>query len=185
MLDWPGRILAALLRRIRHAGALSSARSSSKRNISGVTAGNILVLCYGNIYRSPFIERRLAQLLDPGRWKLKSAGFYPKTGRPCVSEFVSMAKDFGVSLIDHRSSTVSLDEIEWADLIVIMDRKNRDQLLSMSPGAHDKIVWVACCLDDGLPEVIDPYNMPADATEEIIRRLDRSAVAIAKQLQSA
>ena len=164
---------------------MSSARSSSKRNISGVTAGNILVLCYGNIYRSPFIERRLAQLLDSGKWKIKSAGFYHKTGRPCVPEFISLANDFGISLIDHRSSAVSLDDIDWADLIVIMDRKNRDQLLSMSPGAHDKIVWVACCLDDGLPEVIDPYSLPVDAVDEVIRRLDRSAMAMCKQLRSS
>ncbi len=184
MLEWPNRIRAALLRRIRHAAALYSARTSSRRNISGVTAGNILVLCYGNIYRSPFVERRLAQLLDPGKWKLKSAGFYQKTGRPCAPEYIYLANDFGVSLVDHQSSTVGLDDIEWADLIVIMDRKNWDDLRSMAPGTDNKIVWVACCLEDGLPEVIDPYNLPVDAVGKIIRRLDRSAVAISRQLQS-
>ncbi|MBK9253798.1 MAG: hypothetical protein IPM70_18765 [Proteobacteria bacterium] len=83
----------------------------------------VLVVCHGNIYRSPFVAELLRR--SPWRWKqIRICGFHPR-GRPSIPRAPSgMCADFGVSLQNHRSSVVSAADLQWADIIILMDRYN-------------------------------------------------------------
>ncbi|VAW73220.1 hypothetical protein MNBD_GAMMA15-635 [hydrothermal vent metagenome] len=176
------RICKALLLRLRHARILLFARRISLKRLDGIRHGNILVLCYGNIYRSPFVEQRFRVHLDE-RWMLRSAGFHKKTGRPCDPDYIPIAARYGGELTNHRSRCVNHEDIEWADLIIIMDRKNYDQLEFSYPDALDKVVWVAAALDVRIPEVEDPYGKPQEQIEKLVRRMDDSVAAISALLK--
>lgn len=151
--------------------------------MDGRSNGNILVLCYGNIYRSPFVAEKISAVLDPSRWTIRSAGFYHKSGRPCTDDYVILAREFGISLEHHRSRQVSADDLEWADLIVIMDRKNWDLLREFGGTALEKAVWIGTFLDSGLAEVPDPYNRSDADVKSIVGRLERAATALVERLQ--
>jgi len=177
------RIWNALRKRVRHVRILISARKSSQRNLQGRTGGNILVICYGNIYRSPFVEMKLCQHLNADRFTIRSAGFFHKSGRSCATDYIPLAREFGVPLDNHRSRRVEAADIVWADLIVIMDRKNWNELLEYREHTGNKIVWIACLLDVGWPEVDDPYGMDEEGIQKILERLNQSTEAIIKILQ--
>jgi len=177
------RIYRALLLRLRHARLLLVARRNSLKRLTSLRRGNILVLCYGNIYRSPFVEQRLRDHLDD-RWKLRSAGFHKKIQRPCDTDYIPIAARYGGALENHRSRCVNREDIDWANLIIIMDRKNYDQLEFNYPNSLDKVVWVAAALDVRIPEVEDPYGKPQDKIERLVKRMDDSVAALGKLLKA-
>ena len=57
------RVGRALARRVTYGRFFLFARRNSHANLRGLSGRNILVLCYGNIYRSPFVGKLLADLL--------------------------------------------------------------------------------------------------------------------------
>ncbi|MES9914557.1 MAG: hypothetical protein ABW160_01420 [Candidatus Thiodiazotropha sp. 4PDIV1] len=168
------RIIQAIQRRIRHQRILFFARSSSSAAISTAKQlDRVLVLCYGNIYRSPLVEYLLKRQLSSDDIKLKSAGFHNKVGRSCVEEYLFLLKKRGYDLMEHRSSRVTREDIDWADIIIIMDRKNWDLMKQLDQSAHKKIVWIGA-FTDGMPvEVVDPYDMGVEATEHVISQLEK------------
>ena len=176
------RIYNAVVRRFRHMRFLLAARKNSINNLGRVRGGNVLVLCYGNIYRSPFVANRLASLLDESKWTIRSAGFYNKTDRPCADDFIILSKKLGVDLSKHRSRQVSEVDLQWADLIVIMDVKNRELLRNFGATAEMKAIWIGAWLTKSRVEVIDPYGKSAGEVEQITQRLSMAADTLAAQL---
>ena len=88
---------------------------------------SVLVICNGNIFRSPFAAaalRRALQLRGLGHVRVDSAGF-AGPGRPTPAEAVAAAAQRGIDLSDHASQLVMADLVRAADLIVVMDAMQR------------------------------------------------------------
>lgn len=175
-------ISSALVRRIKHRFVLFSSKANSRKSVYQTAGKNILVLCYGNIYRSPLVEYLLKENDLLGDFSIKSAGFYGKKGRPCESEYLSLLQDRGYDLSNHKSSVVNIDDLNWADIIIIMDRKNWDQICLTNIAASHKVVWVGAFNKSGSVEVNDPYGKGAEETKHIICQLENCAVNIAAVL---
>lgn len=143
----------------------------------------MLVLCYGNIYRSPFVEARLSSLLEDSEWAVRSAGFYDRENRQCADEFVSLAGLRGVDIKSHRSCRVRQEDIAWADVIVIMDCHNRDLLLALDSASRTKIVWIAAWQPGLRADVRDPFGRPQDKVNVITSRLFQAADSLARELR--
>ncbi|MEW8380612.1 MAG: hypothetical protein AB2704_02115, partial [Candidatus Thiodiazotropha taylori] len=79
-------------------------------------------------------------------------------------------------------SRISQDDIEWADLIVIMDRKNWDLLSSMAPSALNKTIWIGAFSPNLSVEVIDPYNQGNEKTRQVISQLEQCVADITAKL---
>ncbi len=80
----------------------------------------VLVVCHGNICRSPFAAARLAGYLAPAGVHVRSAGFIGPN-RACPPEAVAAAARRGVDLAAHRSQLLTADAARRAELIVVMD----------------------------------------------------------------
>lgn len=95
------------LRRVRRAG----------------DAGPILVVCHGNICRSPFAAALVEALLGEragARLDTESAGFLGQ-GRGCPPDALAAAAAFGVDLAAHRSSVLTPARVGRAGLVVVME----------------------------------------------------------------
>ena len=176
------RVGRALARRVTYGRYFLFARRNSHANLRRLSGPNILVLCYGNIYRSPFVGKLLADLLPDGEWSVRSAGFHDREGRTCREDFIELAATAGVDLRDHQSRRVTEDDLEWADLIVIMDGKNRLMLHEMSDTVGKKVAWISAWTSGFRSDVVDPYEMNASAVEDTVRRLTESTAALAREL---
>jgi protein-tyrosine phosphatase len=162
----------ALRRRVRAWRAVRVARESTQARFAGAQVRRVLVVCYGNIYRSPlFGEILRAEAGDV--IEVRSAGFHPKTGRASPPPYVEMCARRGFALAPHRSAAVTPDDLRWADTIVLMDRHNWGAL--EGAGADPaKLVW-AGALSEGTVEIEDPYGRPAPEVDRIIGQLESSA----------
>lgn len=176
------RIADAVIRRARYTRYFFLARRDSQRNLKENQGRNVLVLCYGNIYRSPYVAAKLGSLLPEPDWSIRSAGFHEREGRPGAESFVSLASQCGVQLSEHRSRRVLVGDVEWADLIVIMDGKNRLMLKELAPDADAKVIWLGVWSDDSRPDVSDPYGLPPDEVRQIVERMSRSVNRLVKEI---
>jgi protein-tyrosine phosphatase len=139
----------------------------------------ILVLCYGNIYRSPLAAAYLARTLcDSAGCQIRSAGFHPRAGRESSEDFVRhVLHRTGLDLSAHRSSLVSVQDLEWAQMVVIMDRHNWHALAKASGGSDtmSRVLWLGALRATGPVEIGDPYGRSEDVMAQIVEDVVESA----------
>jgi protein-tyrosine-phosphatase len=130
---------------------------------------NILFLCYGNICRSPLAaaiaKRRFPQV------SFQSAGFHPSTGRQSPDFVLATARKLGLDLVEHRSKQVNAKRIDEADLIAIMDVRNRNSLKKEFPYALKKTLFLGMMLPRPQLEISDSIDHP-ESMEENAARID-------------
>lgn len=179
------RLASAAARRLRVWWELLGARRSSRARVRRARPSRLLVVCYGNIYRSPFAAALLAQEANPSRLEVRSAGFHSRTGRETPPAFREIARAYGVDLERHRSIRVDRAAVEWAELVIVMDRHNWDKLGALGPGAQSKAVWLGAFLDGGPVEIPDPYGRGPDEMKAIADRLYRATRGLQAHLERA
>lgn len=113
-----------------------------RRAVRGLTRNgrpaSLLVLCYGNICRSPYAAARLRELVDvhgDASLTVESAGFI-LPGRESPEIARSVARRRGIDLEGHRSRVVDRAMLERADAVLVMTRRQRRQVRRDVAGAH-------------------------------------------------
>lgn len=124
----------------------------------------ILVVCAGNLCRSPLAEALLrARLASLGQSReLGSAGLIAIPGQPADELTAALASRHGLDLSEHRSRPLWPELIRDADLVLTMERSQRRQILMLAPLSAGKVYllghWQA-------GEIPDPYMQDWPAYE--------------------
>ena len=131
----------------------------------------ILVLCTGNICRSPMaaalLERELKRL---GRdIEVRSAGLAALAGAPADPLANERMAERGLDLSGHRATAVRRDQVRAADLILVMEHAQRRWLLNADPAAAGKTFLLGHWRR---AEVPDPYLQPPAAYDEVVELID-------------
>jgi protein-tyrosine-phosphatase len=149
----------------------------------------VLVMCSGNLFRSPFAAAALRRELERGpsatTVRVDSAGFAAQ-GRPSPPHAIAAAARRGIDLTEHRSQFVIPNLARAADLIIVMEeqqrrtvcerfgRAPRDVLLL---GDLDPAAVTSRAIEDPVdqaPEVCDgAYARIERCISELVRRLPR------------
>jgi len=99
---------------------------------------SILVVCTGNICRSPIAEGLLREALHvrfgDAAPAVSSAGTAGWEGRPATPEAVEAARERGVDISGHVAREVTEPIAHDADLVVTMTREQREELGAIAPG---------------------------------------------------
>ncbi len=137
-----------------------------------VRMSEILVICSGNICRSPLAERMLRASLDAtdgGRSiATSSAGTLGIEGKPADPHSVTAAEEIGIPLDDHRSRGLTLDRVREADVLLVMEDYHADFARMLDASCADKIVrlWEHARLPQRLHEIPDPVGESIEAFRE-------------------
>lgn|SRR5512138_1329918 len=165
------RFLRIVRRRFGAWRALAQARATTERRLSSGPVRRVLVVCYGNIYRSPFVGEYL-RLHGPAELEVRTRGFHRVADRPSPERHVEMSVQFGIDLSAHRSAIVTADDLEWADTVILMDRHNWAALVEAGV-AREKLLWIGALSGDGV-EIPDPYTLETSAAERVLESLHRA-----------
>src|SRR5580692_8158867 len=95
--------------------------------------GYILVVCTGNICRSPMgaalLKHALAAQPEPLRsLRVISAGVASRTGEPASPHSVTALKKVGVDLKGHTSQPVTQELLNGAMMVLCMTESHRDMI---------------------------------------------------------
>ena len=92
----------------------------------------LLVVCSGNICRSPLTTALLRMRLD-ARWQVESAGTAALEGEPMAPESIALAHRYGVPDVSHEARRLTPSLAESADLILALDRAQRRRVAELAP----------------------------------------------------
>ena len=99
----------------------------------------ILVICTGNICRSPLAAALLTRgLVEKGTASVQSAGVAALTGHAAEETVSRIAAEHGISLADHCATQISIDATRQAELILAMEQRHIDAVLAFDPTARGK-----------------------------------------------
>lgn len=177
------RRLKTALWHVRATWALGRARQSSIRAVRDSRPRRVLVVCYGNIYRSAFVGAWLNAQQGSGL-QVRSAGFHPVEARPSPARHVTMVKGLGLDLSRHLSARVGESDIDWADLIILMDRPNWIALRKMG-ASPKKLAWLGAWASDGDTELPDPDKMDDDSAAILLNRMAACVESLYRELVTA
>lgn len=128
----------------------------------------ILIVCTGNICRSPMAEGLLRQMLANRAMtdvRIRSAGTHAMDGRPAEPHAVEAARERGADIAGHTARSLDREMVDRADLILVMEQGQADLIARVLP--PDREAQTLRLLADfraaaDRAEVDDPYGLPLD-----------------------
>ena len=120
---------------------------------------NILVVCTGNICRSPTGEYLLKKELGSG-FNVMSAGLGALVDNPAHEISQKIALQHGIDMSAHKARQINLDILKWADLILVMENGHKRELLRKYPWLEGKVFRYG---ESHQVDIPDPYRRPENA----------------------
>lgn len=149
-----------------------------KQHATGLNK-SILFVCLGNICRSPIAEgvfRRIAaQRGFPNHFHVDSAGLGSwHIGNPPDQRAQAAMATRGIDISDLRARRVVPDDFERFDLILAMDRSNRNGLLKLAPNEHQHKIalFMDFAPNMSVHEIPDPFFGDKDGFDYALQLID-------------
>lgn len=137
----------------------------------------IVILCSGNICRSPLAEVLLRKKLGQhGSLKAQviSMGTLGIVGRSADPQVQRIATRMGCDLSQHRSQGVSQVVLRAADIIFIMDGSQERMLRQYAPQILNKVVRLGVLLQVPQDDIEDPVGRDAQTFERVAGQIDEA-----------
>lgn len=131
---------------------------------------NIIVICTGNICRSPIAEALFRRHLAAQRIQVCSAGTGALVGHSADLTAQLVSKDQGYDISAHRAQQASPSLLSAMDLILTMEQSHTDWIRMRFPqllGRTHKLGRWRNNLD-----IADPYRRPREAFEEAFQNIN-------------
>lgn len=146
----------------------------------------VLMVCLGNICRSPLAEGILKSKLDATKYEVDSAGTAAyHIGKKPDSRSIAVARKHGIDLTVQRARQFVVEDFQRFNHIYVMDQSNYDNVLRLSNRSED-ISKVSLILNETYPgknlEVPDPYYGGDRGFDHVYEMLDEATDNIIKKL---
>lgn len=123
-----------------------------------IIMNNILFICYGNICRSPMAEMIFKDLVRSNHktymFTCKSRALsMEELGNDIYPDAKKILELNNVTIERHYAKKVSMDDLNEAHYVIVMEQRHRDDLIKMFPNLDDSKVY---SLLDGV-DIEDPW----------------------------
>ena len=148
---------------------------------------NILMVCLGNICRSPLAEGILKSKLDSDKFYVDSAGTSGHhNGELPDSRSVAVANSNGLDITDQRSRKFTRQDFIDFQYIYVMDSSNYNDVIRLARNEEEKLK-VKLILNEISPkrnlDVPDPYYGGENGFKKVYEMLDDACEIIAKKIR--
>ncbi len=147
----------------------------------------ILMVCLGNICRSPLAEGILKSKLDPDEYMVESCGTsnYHIGSKP-DKRSIDIGIKYGIDINNQRAAQFSIDDFETYDYIYVMDNANYKDITQLSDDIKNRSK-VKLILEELYPnnhlDVPDPYYGGEQGFEDVYQMLNKACDNIVIKLE--
>ncbi len=123
---------------------------------------NILIVCVGNICRSPMAEYLLQQKIKKQGLDtcVSSAGLGALVGQGADEYAIEVMTEHGVAGVAHRARQLNNEMVKQNELILVMEHWQQKEIESLYPYARGRVHLLGRW---GETEISDPYRKPKEA----------------------
>lgn len=150
---------------------------------------NILMVCLGNICRSPLAEgilrhqskeQNLAIEVDSCGTANYHVGDKPDT------RSIKKANEYGIDISHLRGRQFQLSDFDFFDWIYVMDKSNYENIIALARNQQDKqkVKLILNEISNNNNEVPDPYYGGEDGFEQVYQLLNDACKQIIKKLKN-
>jgi protein-tyrosine phosphatase len=134
---------------------------------------SVLFVCAANICRSPMAMGLFSVLVmqTASEWQIDSAGVFAPAGYPAAQNTSAVLKERGYDLSLHRSSQITLDMMQTYNLILTMERSQKEALQIAFPEQARKVYLLTEMIGDNW-EVVDPVGGSFSDFEDTAREIE-------------
>jgi len=125
----------------------------------------ILIVCVGNICRSPTAEFIFREKLKHRDIHVSSAGLRALVGRPMDDHAMQILKERGIDAAEHRARQLDPSMLRQADLVLAMERDHLAAVSRLAPEASGKMFLLDKWQDAN--DVPDPYRQSRQMFEHV------------------
>lgn len=151
---------------------------------------SVLFVCTANICRSPLamglMTKQVSQSLD--NWQIESAGVWASAGYPAARNTLQVLENRGIDISNHRSRPITPELISEFDLILVMERNQKEALQAAFPEFADRIYLLSEMIDQHT-DIIDPIGGTLfdfeDTAQEIETILSEGILKILKLVKGS
>ncbi|KFI73917.1 low molecular weight phosphotyrosine protein phosphatase [Bifidobacterium minimum] len=133
----------------------------------------ILVVCTGNVCRSPLGELLLKRYLEGTSIRVESAGTRGLPNHAIDPSSARLLDGVGIESQDFRSRRLTKDMVESADLVLCFERQQRRDIVSLVPAS---VRWIFI-----LPEFAAMCRYCADHGSVVGRTIGERLISVAEQ----
>jgi len=136
---------------------------------------SVLVVCVGNVCRSPVGERKLRAKLEDTSVTVSSAGLGALVGQGPDDRTIAVAAEHGLSLDGHVARQFTPEMGRGSDLILVMEAVHKNAIAWQAPELSGR-----CLLFDqwtGARGIADPYRKSLEFHENVFQALSAAGDA--------
>jgi protein-tyrosine phosphatase len=159
-----------------------------RRRLSGEPAlppppiGCVLVVCHGNICRSPFAAAVLAGRL-PGL-DVRSSGLAAGADAPADPTAIRVAARLGHDLSQHRSRPLSPADLTQPDLVLVMEAAQAAAFRVRAPALADRVYLLGDFLAAPPFGIADPWGCPEPVFERTFAQIAAALDRLTERLEA-
>jgi len=145
-------------------------------------AHRILVVCLGNICRSPLAHGIFESLLNDDFFVDSAGTGAYHIGNPPDSRSIAVAKKNGIDISHQKARQFKPSDFDDFDFIYVMDQQNLTDVTSLARNNNDlKKVRLLCDIEEleGI-DVPDPYYGGKQGFEDVFRLIHTACEALKK-----
>lgn len=140
----------------------------------------ILIVCIGNICRSPTAEILLREALAHSAIEVSSAGLAALADNPIEPTAKIVLEEHGHVTKAHKASQLTPQSISGSDLILVMEQGHIRGVLHIAPEARGKVFLLGKWQDNR--EIRDPYRQAKPAFVHVYALIEEAVHAWAQRL---
>lgn len=138
---------------------------------------NILVICEGNICRSPTAA---AMLMERTSKNISSAGLNALVDHEMDATSREVAEENGLQCPAHSATKLTRNLCRHADIILVMEASQQKKVAKLSPADSGKVMlfgkWI------GNKDIPDPFKRSREVYNQAYELMDQAANEWAKRL---
>ena len=140
----------------------------------------ILVVCIGNICRSPTVEALLKSRLAHRGIDVSSAGLGALVDKPMDSTALEVLREHGGDHPAHKGRQLTREMLQQADVVLTMEKRHVESIARMAPEVRGKTFLLGKWQKD--QEISDPYRQQKVAFEHVYRLMTQGVDSWSKKL---